>query len=103
MHWMHHAGDTLDVLAANGGTDWDKGPEAPPGMENVLPEWVGWGKWFAIGAGILGLIACGIMMMVGRRNRGHMSAEGAVGALWVIAGLSVVALAAGVVPAVIGA
>ncbi|WP_326655672.1 hypothetical protein [Streptomyces sp. NBC_01750] len=82
---------------------WDAPPASPPGMETVMPEWIGWAKYFAIGAGILGLIACGIMMMVGRRNRSHLSAEGANGLLWVLGGLSVVTLAAGVVPGIVGA
>ncbi|MEU0670889.1 hypothetical protein ABZ508_34200 [Streptomyces lavendulocolor] len=80
---------------------WDAPPKSPPGMETIMPEWVGWAKYFAIGAGILGIIACGIMMMVGRRNRSHLSAEGANGLLWVLGGLSVVTLAAGVVPAIV--
>lgn len=88
-------------LAAAADPDWDSDPKAPPGMEDVFPQWVGWGKWVAIGCGILGLIACGVMMMVGRRNRSHLAAEGASGLLWVMAGLSVVSLAAGVVPAII--
>ena len=88
-------------LAAAADPDWDSDPKAPPGMEDVFPEWVGWGKWVAIGCGILGLIACGVMMMVGRRNRSHLAAEGASGLLWVMAGLSVVSLAAGVVPAIV--
>ncbi|MHC3394702.1 hypothetical protein ACLQ2E_35375 [Streptomyces lavendulocolor] len=82
-------------------TNWDAPPASPPGMESIMPEWVGWAKFFAIGAGILGIIACGIMMMVGRRNRSHLSAEGANGLLWVLGGLSVVTLAAGVVPAIV--
>jgi hypothetical protein len=98
-----------DVLAAphpspsaSTGTNWDHAPSTPPGMETVFPEWIGWAKWIAIGLGILGLMACGIMMMIGRRNRSHLSAEGANGLLWVMGGLSVVSLAAGVVPSVIG-
>ncbi|BDT39698.1 hypothetical protein [Streptomyces yaizuensis] len=83
------------------GTDWDAPPKAPPGMGSVMPEWVGWAKYFAIGGGILGMSACGIMMMVGRRNRSHLSAEGANGLLWILGGLSVVTLAAGVVPGIV--
>lgn len=99
-HWLHAASDLVN-LADKG--DWDKAPEAPPGMNGVFPQWVGWAKWIAIGCGIIGTIACGVMMMVGRRNRSHMSAEGAAGLLWVMAGLSVVSLAAGVVTGVLGA
>ncbi len=96
-----------DVVAAapmadpKPGQNWDAPPASPPGMETVMPQWIGWAKYFAIGAGILGLIACGILMMIGRRNRSHLSAEGANGLLWVLGGLSVVTLAAGVVPGIV--
>ncbi|SOD67428.1 hypothetical protein SAMN06297387_13114 [Streptomyces zhaozhouensis] len=78
--------------------DWDPAPEAPEGLEGLMPQWIGWAKWLAIGLGIIGLIACGIMMMIGRRNRSHLAAEGASGLLWVVGGISVVSLAGGVVP-----
>ncbi|MFB7030981.1 MULTISPECIES: hypothetical protein [unclassified Streptomyces] len=100
---MHLTSTLADVvaLAPMDGTGWNAPPAAPPGMGTIMPKWVGWAKYFAIGAGILGIIACGIMMMVGRRNRSHLAAEGANGLLWVLGGLSVVTLAAGVVPAII--
>ncbi|MFI9203740.1 hypothetical protein [Streptomyces sp. NPDC053048] len=78
-------------------------PKAPHGMSGVFGEWVSWAKWIAVMAGILGLIACGIMMMVGRRNRSHLAAEGASGIIWVIAGISVASLAGGAVPMFFGA
>jgi len=96
-HWLNATSDMVNLA------DWDHGPEAPPGMDKVFPQWVGWAKWISIGCGILGLIACGVMMMVGRRNRSHMSAEGAAGMLWVLAGLSVVGLSVGVVTGILGA
>ncbi|MER7952323.1 hypothetical protein ABTY59_33520 [Streptomyces sp. NPDC096079] len=105
---MHHLLTTLtDVVALvpldkKPGTNWNAPPAAPPGMDSIMPTWVGWAKYAAIGGGILGLIACGIMMMIGRRNRSHLAAEGASGLLWVMAGLSIVALAGGVVPAIVG-
>ncbi|WP_234312802.1 hypothetical protein [Streptomyces sp. NRRL F-5065] len=102
MSLMHALSDVVAIAPmAPGDPGWDAPPASPPGMETILPEWVGWAKYVAIGAGILGLIACGIMMMVGRRNRSHLSAEGASGLLWVLGGLSVVTLAAGVVPAIV--
>ncbi|MER6603828.1 MULTISPECIES: hypothetical protein [Streptomyces] len=105
MSLIHALSDVVALApmadAPKPGTDWDAPPASPPGMETVMPEWVGWAKYVAIGAGILGLIACGVMMMVGRRNRSHLSAEGASGLLWVLGGLSVVTLAAGVVPAIV--
>ncbi|MCX4808972.1 hypothetical protein OG594_46830 [Streptomyces sp. NBC_01214] len=102
---MHLLSTLNDVVAlapmADDPKSWDQGPSSPPGMDTIMPQWVGWAKYFAIGAGILGIIACGIMMMVGRRNRSHLAAEGANGLLWVLGGLSVVTLAAGVVPSIV--
>ncbi|WP_405633883.1 hypothetical protein [Streptomyces sp. NBC_01174] len=107
MSFLHALSDVVTLVPLDKGDpkapSWDAPPASPPGMESILPEWVGWAKYIAIGAGILGLIACGIMMMVGRRNRSHLSAEGASGLLWVLGGLSVVTLAAGVVPAIVTA
>ena len=54
-------------------------------------------RWFAIIAGIIGLIACAIMMMIGRRNRSNLAVEGATGTLWIVGGLIVVGIAAGLV------
>jgi hypothetical protein len=99
----------FDVLSdpgwvlAQDGENWDPDPKTPKGLEGLMPKWIGWAKWVSIGVGILGLVACGIMMMIGRRNRSHLAAEGAAGLLWVVAGISVVALAGGTVPAMIGA
>ncbi|MFD5372088.1 hypothetical protein [Streptomyces sp. NPDC127103] len=101
MSLMNAVSDAV-ALAPMDGPGWNAPPAAPPGMGAIMPKWVGWAKYFAIGAGILGIIACGIMMMVGRRNRSHLAAEGANGLLWVMGGLSVVTLAAGVVPAIVG-
>ena len=54
---------------------------------------IGWGKWIAFVCGVAGIIVSGIMMMVGRRNRSSLSADGAVGLPWVVGGLSAVVLA----------
>ncbi|MFC9298491.1 hypothetical protein ACFTWH_28015 [Streptomyces sp. NPDC057011] len=105
MQHIHLLSSLNDVVALAPMDDdpksWNQGPASPPGMDTIMPKWVGWAKYFAIGAGILGIIACGIMMMVGRRNRSHLAAEGANGLLWVLGGLSVVTLAAGVVPSIV--
>ncbi|WP_329151252.1 hypothetical protein OG275_38110 (plasmid) [Streptomyces niveus] len=104
MQLMHIAAEVVALApmpADPPATNWDAPAAPPPGMETVFPQWVGWAKYAAIGAGIVGLIACGIMMMIGRRNRSHLAAEGAGGLLWTVAGLSIVSLASGVVPAII--
>lgn len=104
MTFLHVITDAVSLVPLDdpkGGTNWDAPAAPPPGMGTVGPQWIGWAKWVAIVAGILGLISCGVMMMVGRRNRSHLAAEGAGGLLWTVAGLSIVTLSAGVVPQII--
>ncbi|MBE9500770.1 hypothetical protein IHE61_31195 [Streptomyces sp. GKU 257-1] len=78
-HWLNMASDLVNLADGDKDTGWDQGPKPPPGMDGTFQDWIGWAKWIAIACGIIGLIACGVMMMVGRRNRSHMSAEGAAG------------------------
>jgi hypothetical protein len=52
-------------------------------------------------AGIVGFGACGIMMILGRRNRSNMAVGGATGIPWVLGGLSLMSLASGLVGAVL--
>ncbi len=69
-------------------------PASPPeGVETTVNTLIGWGKWIAFVCGVAGIIVSGIMMMVGRRNRSSLSADGAVGLPWVVGGLSAVVLA----------
>lgn len=75
----------------------DPPPAAPPGVEAVANDLIGWLKWGALAAGVVGMIICGVMMMVGRRNRSTTAVDGATGIPWVLGGLSTVAVAAGVV------
>jgi hypothetical protein len=42
-----------------------------------------------------------MMMILGRRNRSNMAVDGATGIPWVLGGLSLMALSAGVVSAVL--
>lgn len=77
-------------------------PQAPPGMEKTFSDWLSWGKYIGMFAGAIGLIACGVMMSIGRRNRSHLAAEGAGGVVWVIAGVSTVTLSVSVVVAMMG-
>ena len=72
-------------------------PRAPDGVAGTVNTLLAWGKWIAFVCGVAGLIVSGIMMMLGRRNRSQMSADGAIGLPWVIGGLSVVALAVPIV------
>src|SRR5262245_31457738 len=68
-------------------------PAPPPGLEDLGADLIAWTKWAALIAGVLGLIVCGIMMIIGRRNRSVVAVEGAVGIAWAIGGLLVVSAA----------
>ncbi len=54
-------------------------------------------KWGGLVGAVGALIAAGIMMAVGRRNRNNMAIEGAVSIPWVVAGLAVILGSASVV------
>lgn len=71
-------------------------PQAPPGMESVANTFLGWGKWALLVAGVLGFFICAGMMIIGRRNRSQTAVDGATGVPWVLAGLALTTLAAGI-------
>lgn len=72
-------------------------PAPPPGLSATVSTLLAWWKWGALIAGLFGLIACGVMMAIGRRNRSSLAADGAAGIPWVLAGLTLVALSSGIV------
>jgi hypothetical protein len=80
----------------------DVEPVAPDGLVTLGTTLIGWLMWIVMIAGFGGLLWCGIMMAIGRRNRSAMAADGATGIPWVVAGLSTVAFGAAVVGMVIG-
>ncbi|HUK70776.1 MAG TPA: hypothetical protein VLW50_18790, partial [Streptosporangiaceae bacterium] len=57
-------------------------PQAPPGLAGPVNTLLGWWKWGALVAGVFGLIGCGAMMAIGRRNRSNLAADGATGIPW---------------------
>ncbi len=76
----------------------DPAPLAPPGKLAAATNTIlGWMKWAGLVGGVGALIAAGIMMAIGRRNRNNMAIEGAISLPWVVAGLALVLGAAGVV------
>ncbi|NAZ81034.1 hypothetical protein GTR02_04290 [Kineococcus sp. R8] len=93
-----HAGDVLSLVQ---GVIPDPPAVAPPGVGEKVTTLLGWAKWGGLIAGIVGLLACGIMMAVGRRNRSSMAADGASGIPWVLAGLTVVSFSASIVSATV--
>ena len=72
-------------------------PVAPPGLARRVSTLLAWWKWGSLVAGVFGLIACGAMMAIGRRNRSNLAADGAAGIPWVLAGLTLIALSSGIV------
>jgi hypothetical protein len=75
-------------------------PLPPPGMEAVATQFLGWGKWILVIAGVLGLFISAGMMIIGRRNRSATAVDGAAGVPWVLGGLFLAAVAASIVGAV---
>ena len=72
-------------------------PVAPPGLASRVSTLLAWWKWGSLVAGVFGLVGCGAMMAIGRRNRSNMAADGATGIPWVLAGLTLIALSSGIV------
>jgi hypothetical protein len=85
-----------EVLAAP-----NPGPAPVPGLESLGTTFLGWIKWILIICGVGGLMACGIMMTVGRRQRSAFAADGAAGIPWVLGGLTLGAIASVIVGAVL--
>ncbi len=90
------AAAVVDLLAAPNPT-----PAPIPGLGDVANTFLGWAKWTLIIAGVLGMMICGGMMILGRRNRSSTAVDGAAGIPWVLGGLTVGAIAATIVGAVL--
>ncbi len=69
-------------------------PQAPPGIEELADQLIGWLKWGVLSAGMIGILICAGMIIVGRRHRGGLAQEGLIGSLWVMGGLALASLAA---------
>jgi hypothetical protein len=88
---------TATVLAAPP----NPAPAPIPGMGPVADLFVGWGKWALLVGGVLGMFICGGMMIMGRRNRSSTAVDGAAGIPWVLGGLTLGAVGATIVGAVL--
>lgn len=80
----------------------DGDPALPDGVGEFFSQLIGWAKGSVLALGVLGMIACGAMMIVGRRNRSGTAVEGAAGIPWVLGGLFLTSTAATLVSAVVG-
>ncbi|HVB46446.1 MAG TPA: hypothetical protein VNF47_27565 [Streptosporangiaceae bacterium] len=103
---LHHAAVTHAATAEPASTAAPSGlagrvpnpaPAAPPGLASRVDTLLAWWKWGSLIAGVFGLVACGAMMAIGRRNRSNLAADGAAGIPWVLAGLTLIALSSGIV------
>ena len=52
-----------------------------------------WMKWGVVVVGVVGLLTCAMMIIIGRRNRSATAYEGLVGSAWVLAGLGLASVA----------
>jgi hypothetical protein len=82
------------------GIDLNPPPSAPPGMDAMGTTFLSWTKWILRISGVGGLMVCGIMMAVGRRQRSAFAADGAAGIPWVLGGLTIGSLASIIASAV---
>ncbi|GAA4558861.1 hypothetical protein [Pseudonocardia xishanensis] len=74
-------------------------PVRPPGLEAMAEMLIGWLKWGVIVAGVVGLLVCAAMIIIGRRNRSATAYEGLIGSAWILGGLALASVAAVVVGA----
>ncbi|HEX4249867.1 MAG TPA: hypothetical protein VH008_18525 [Pseudonocardia sp.] len=77
-------------------------PQAPPGLGELADQLIGWLKWGALTAGVVGLLICAGMILAGRRHRAGLAQDGLVGSFWVLTGLAMASLAAVLVGAFTG-
>jgi hypothetical protein len=77
-------------------------PQAPPGINELADQLIGWLKWGALAAGVVGLLVCAGMIVTGRRHRSGLAQDGLVGSFWVLTGLMLASLTAVLVGAFAG-
>jgi hypothetical protein len=89
----------LGVLPADSG-GWsgtgapDPPPHAPPGVDALADQVIGWLKWGALVAGVISILTCAGMIVIGRRRRSGLAQEGLIGSVWVLGGLALASTAA---------
>lgn len=77
----------------------DPPPAAPPGLDAFATQILGWLKWGVLVSGVVGILICAIMIIIGRRNRSATAYEGLVGSAWILGGLALASIAAVIVGA----
>jgi hypothetical protein len=92
IHMLHLAAGAVTAAGVP-----NPAPAPVPGLAGPVNTIIGWGKWLVMSLGVIGLLICGGQMAIGRRNRHSFAADGAAGIPWVLGGLSLATIAAGVV------
>jgi hypothetical protein len=77
-------------------------PAAPADVDTLAAQILAWLHWGALLAGVIGLLACVAMVVVGHRRRVGLAQDGVVGSLWVLTGLTLASLSAVVAGAFAG-
>jgi hypothetical protein len=75
------------------------GPQPPPGLQNFGNEVISWVKYGVLVAGVIGVLICAAMIIIGRRNRNAVAQDGLIGSIWVLGGLALASVAAVIVGA----
>lgn len=79
----------------------DPTPQAPPGLETIGEQVVGWSMWIAIISALVGFAIVAVKMAVGQRGRATMAADGASGIPWVVGALFLISSASAIVSALL--
>jgi len=90
---------SLDIVAQ---VDYSVGESSPPGLGPVMSTILAWTKWIAIFCGIGGIFVIAIMMMIGRRNRSQMAADGMSALPWIVGGFLLIGLSATLAETLVG-
>jgi hypothetical protein len=77
-------------------------PQAPPGIAELADQVIAWLKWGVLAAGMVGILVCAGMIIIGHRRRGGLAQEGLIGSVWVLGGLALASVAAVLVGAFAG-
>jgi hypothetical protein len=72
-------------------------PAPPPGLEHCGNQIIAWLKWGVLIGGMIGMLICSGMIILGRRNRSSVAQDGLVGSVWVIGGLAMASVASVIV------
>lgn len=85
---------TMPMDPPEGYPNWDAPAAPPPGLETYAEMWIGWGYWVAGLVAFFGLVAAGVMMMIGKLgSRSAVSADGLRHGVAVVFGVCLVIMA----------